>query len=217
MQRWVTFDCYGTLIDWNAGIAAELARIWPTRDTHALVSDFHTLEPLIERDGTLTYRQVLRRALLAIAAVRDLAIPEGEETALAESVPRWPPFPEVASAMSALRDAGLRLAILSNTDLDYVQASIARIGVEIDEVVVASAIGSYKPGHRHWHEFHRISGAGPDDHVHVAASLFHDIGPCAELSIPSVWINRLGERSPLPRAAELPDLTGVAAAVDRLC
>jgi 2-haloacid dehalogenase len=216
VQRWVTFDCYGTLIDWDAGLAAELGRLWPGEDIEDLLSDYHRVEPLIQQDGALSYRAVLSRSVRAIAGMRELSVPPGGNSWLADSVPRWPPFPEVPAALEELRLAGLKLAILSNTDPDYLDASIAQLGVAIDEVVVASTIGSYKPRHRHWEEFQRITGVRSGQHIHVAASLFHDIEPCAELSIPAVWINRLAERSEVPRAAELGDLGGLPAALERL-
>ena len=91
--------------------------------------------------------------------------------------------------------------MLSNTDDDLIAASQVQIGVPFDEVVVAQEIGSYKPAHRHWEEFFARTRAPREGHVHVAASLFHDIAPCNELGLRSVWINRLGERSRDGRAA----------------
>ena len=119
-------------------------------------------------------------------------------------------------ALEALRAKGWRLAILSNTDRDYIDASIARIGVPIDLAIVASEIGSYKPAPRHWTEFFTRSGADRARHVHVAASLFHDIEPAANLGLRAVWINRLGERSPLPRLRELADLSDLPATLSPL-
>jgi 2-haloacid dehalogenase len=216
MDRWATFDCYGTLIDWNGGIRAALAGIWPAADPDGLLAAFHQVEPELEADGTRTYRQVLTDAVPAIAAAEGLAVPEGAGHALADSLPSWPPFPEVAAALTELRRRGWRLAILSNTDPDYLEASIARIGVEVDERVVASDIGSYKPGFAHWESFFRRTGADRARHVHVAASLFHDVAPAAALGLPCVWIDRLGETSDLPRAGELPDLTGLPDRLDQL-
>ncbi len=95
---------------------------------------------------------------------------------------------------------------LSNTDPDFLDASMQAIGVPFDGTVVAGEIGSYKPAHGHWKVFYERFGADPERHVHVAASLFHDIAPADELGITAVWINRLDETSDLPRAAELPDL-----------
>jgi 2-haloacid dehalogenase len=215
-ERWVSFDCYGTLIDWNGGIASVVARLWPPSEfgenVDGLLAYFHAIEPVVQFDGSLTYRQVLERSLRALAAVRGLPLADADATALADSLPGWPPFPEVTEALTRLRADGWRLAILSNTDADYLDASIAQLGVEIDERVVASEIGSYKPGHRHWDELERRTGY-PETHVHVAASLFHDIEPCAELEITSVWINRRRERSRRGEiwAAELPDLRDLPA------
>ncbi|HEX7276645.1 MAG TPA: HAD family hydrolase [Acidimicrobiales bacterium] len=211
MDRWASFDCYGTLIDWNGGISAVLTRLWPAADGPALLDVFHAIEPVVQRDGGLRYRTVLERSLRALAAARGLPLTDEDATALADSLPEWPPFPEVAGALTRLRTDGWSLAILSNTDPDYLDASIARLGVEIDERVVASEIGSYKPAHRHWEELARRIGPGPVTHVHVAASLFHDVEPCADLGIATVWVNRLGEHSPVPRAAEVPDLTDLPA------
>ncbi len=222
MERWASFDCYGTLIDWNGGIAAVLSRLWPPSEfgvnVDELLAYYHAVEPVVQFDGSLSYRRVLVRSLRALAAVRGLPLADADASALADSLPDWPPFPEVAEALARLRADGWKLAILSNTDADYLDASIARLGVVIDERVVASEIGSYKPGHRHWDELERRAGIAPDAYVHVAASLFHDIEPCAELEITTVCINRLGERSRSgePWAAELPDLRQLPETLARL-
>ncbi len=212
MTRWATFDCYGTLIDWNGGIAAQLRRLWPDEDTRALLDRYHELEPAVQAEEPgLAYREVMRRALARLGDV-----PEGEEDALAESLPTWDPFPEAREALEEARDRGWSLAILSNTDRDLVEASKATLGVEFDETVVASEIGSYKPATRHWEEFRSRAGADPSQHVHVAQSMFHDIVPANELGIPSVWINRLGERFDTTPTRELPDLRPLPDVLDEL-
>ena len=214
MDRWATFDCYGTLIDWNAGIRRVLADVFGESEADRLLHRYHELEPELEADGRLTYREVLTRALerLVEEEGKDLEDPQ----ALADSLPSWEPFPEVRDALEEARSRGWRLAILSNTDPDYIAASKERIGVPFDETVVASEIGSYKPAYGHWDEFFRRTGAQRAGHVHVAASLFHDIRPAAEIRMPSVWINRLGEE-PRPKPdRELPDLNGLADALDEL-
>ena len=119
-------------------------------------------------------------------------------------------------ALRELRARGWKLAILSNTDPDLLDASIHAIDVPIDERIVASDIGSYKPAFGHWETFFRRTGADRTRHVHVAASLFHDIEPCAKLGLPAVWINRRGETSMVPRSAELPDLTDLPDTLERL-
>jgi 2-haloacid dehalogenase len=205
-QRWATFDCYGTLVDWEGGIGAELARIWPDEDVDTLRERYHEIEPRVQLEGSLRYREVLRQALVLLAESEGLDLPSDEEAALGDSLPRWPVFPEVPGALAELRGRGWKLVPLSNTDPDFLDASMQAIGVPFDGAVVAGEIGSYKPAHGHWKVFYERFGADPERHVHVAASLFHDIAPADELGITAVWINRLEETSDLQRAAELPDL-----------
>ena len=205
-QRWATFDCYGTLVDWEGGIGAELARIWPDEDADTLRERYHEIEPRVQLEGSLPYREVLRQALVLLAESEGLDLPLGEEAALGDSLPGWPVFPEVPGALAELRERGWKLVPLSNTDPDLLDASMQAIGVPFDGAVVAGEIGSYKPAPGHWKVFYERFGAEPHRHVHVAASLFHDIAPADELGITAVWINRLDETSDLPRAAELPDL-----------
>ena len=217
MDRWATFDCYGTLIDWNGGIRAELARVFGDEEADWLLQRYHRIEHELEADGRLTYREVLTRALERLAEEEDVGLPDAERDALARSLPSWEPFHEVPAALEEARERGWRLAILSNTDPDLIAASKERIGVPFDETVVASEIGSYKPAHRHWEEFFRRTGASREGHVHVAASLFHDVAPANELGLRAVWINRLREHSTGARAdRELPDLRGLADVLDEL-
>jgi 2-haloacid dehalogenase len=209
-ERWATFDCYGTLIDWNGGIRRELARVFGEEHADALLHRYHGLERELEADGSRSYAEVLTEAM------RGLGVLPGEEDALARSLPTWEPFPEVPPALAELRERGWRLAILSNTDPDFLAASLERIGVPVDVTVVASEIGSYKPAHRHWERFFADTGAERERHVHVAASLFHDIAPARELGLASVWINRLGERADPEPTRELPDLTRLPETLDDL-
>src|SRR5262245_60807156 len=199
-ERWATFDCYGTLIDWNRGIRRVLARAFGEAHADDKLLHYHEIEPQLQHDGRRRYREVL------IEAMRLLHASDSQASWLADSLPEWPPFPEVRGALDSLRAHGWKLAILSNTDRDFLDASIRQIGVPIDASIVASEIGSYKPAHKHWQEFFARTRADRARHVHVAASLFHDVAPAADLGLRAVWINRLGEQSPLPRAGELPDL-----------
>jgi 2-haloalkanoic acid dehalogenase type II len=209
-ERCVTFDCYGTLIDWNGGIRRELAQVFGVDRADELLERYHRLEPELEADGTRSYREVLTEAM------RRLGAPADAEDRLARSLPGWQPFPEVQEALEQTRDRGWSLAILSNTDRDFVEASMRRLGVSFELAIVASEIGSYKPDLGHWRAFERETGRLPD--VHVGASLFHDITPAGELGLPSVWINRLGERRD-PRThsvREQADLGGLADALEEL-
>ena len=208
MTRWATFDCYGTLIDWNGGLRAELARVFGEEDADEQLRRYHALEPELQADGRRTYREVMTEAM------RRLGAPAGEEAALADSLPRWQPFPEVPAALEEARSRGWKLAILSNTDPDYIAASKELIGVSFDETVVASEIGSYKPALGHWREFASRTGADPTRQVHVAASLFHDIAPARRLGLACVWINRLGEEADPEPTAELQDLAALPHALE---
>ena len=193
--RWATFDCYGTLIDWNAGIGGELERLFGPDVAPALLRRYHELEPEVQAGGYLSYKEVLSLTLERLAQDQSLAIPEGEEPALARSLPSWQPFPEVRASLEETRKHGWKLAILSNSDRDLIATSIEQIGAPFDHVVVAEDVGSYKPAHGHWERFFADTGADRDRHVHVGASLFHDIAAANVLGMPSIWINRLGERA----------------------
>ena len=162
MDRWATFDCYGTLIDWNGGIGRELERLFGAEHVARLLNGYHELEREIEHERpAATYRDVLTTALCRLAEREDMPLAAADEDALARSLPTWQPFPEAAAALEDARARGWKLAILSNTDRDYLDASLELIGVPFDVSIVASEIGSYKPGHRHWETFaERVSPDG---------------------------------------------------------
>jgi 2-haloacid dehalogenase len=215
-ERWATFDCYGTLVDWMAGIRGSLTDLWPGADGEALLTLYHQLEPAVQAGRGMPYREVMAETLAAVAALARLEIAPGEEDALRASLPGWPVFPEVPIALAEVRSRGWRLAILSNTDADLLDASLRAIAVPVDLRIVASDIGSYKPAVRHWEAFFAQSGADRGRHVHVAASLFHDVEPAHRLGLRCAWINRVAERSDLPRAVELPDLATLPDALEAL-
>ncbi len=215
-ERWATFDCYGTLVDWMGGIRSSLARLWPDADADALLTLYHQLEPAVQAGRGMAYRDVMAETVASVAALAHLELPRGEEDALSSSLPAWPVFAEVPTVLAELRRRGWRLAILSNTDADLLDASLRAIGVPVDVRIVASDIGSYKPAVRHWEAFFAQTGADRARHAHVAASLFHDIEPGARLGLRCVWINRQAERSDVPRAGELTDLAGLPERLEAL-
>jgi 2-haloacid dehalogenase len=215
-DRWATFDCYGTLVDWLGGIRTTFGTLWPDQDVDDLAAAYHRIEPEVQAGRSVAYATVMAETLERIASERGLDIPEGQRGAFAVSLPAWPVFPDVPPGLAELRARGWKLAILSNTDADLLDASLLAIGVPVDLRIVASEIGSYKPAFGHWESFFRSTGADRARHVHVAASLFHDVEPCAKLGLPCVWINRQDETSDLPRAGELTDLSGLADTLDRL-
>jgi 2-haloacid dehalogenase len=215
-DRWASFDCYGTLIDWDGGIRGTLVRLWPDADEEALLARYHEIEPRVQLDGNLPYRAVLAQALRLLADSEGLELRPEDEPALAESLPSWPAFPEVPTELEELKARGWRIAILSNTDPGLLAASLEHIGVPVDATVTAAEAGSYKPAHGHWQRLYERDDVDRARHVHVAASAYHDIAPATELGIPAVWINRLGEESDLPRAGELSDLRGLADTLDAI-
>jgi len=197
VERWATFDCYGTLIDWDGGIAREL------------LAAYHELEPQVQAESpALAYRDVITETVRRVGS--------SDPERLVRSLPSWAPFPEVRASLEELRGRGWRLAILSNSDSDLIEASKKRLGVPFDATIVASEIGSYKPALGHWRRFFEETGADRQRHVHVAASHFHDIAPAAELGLTTVWVNRLGERrSPAP-TREIGDLEPLPEVLDEL-
>lgn len=198
MDRWATFDCYGTLVDWNAGLAAALG-------DPSLLPRYHEVEPVVQAENpALSYREVLRETAVRLDVDVDPA----------ETLPSWPVFPDVRVELETARSRGWRLAILSNSDRDLIEASIEAIDVPFDLAVVASEIGSYKPSSRHWHAFAERVGRLPD--VHVAQSHFHDVVPASALGVPTVWVNRLGEHAEPDPTRELPSLEGLADVLDEL-
>ena len=216
--RWATFDCYGTLIDWNLGIRSELERLFGVEEAPRLLEHYHELEPRIEAEpGQFhTYREVLALTLERLAQEEGIQLPEGEAGALGNSLPDWPPFPEVPAALAELRNRGWKLALLSNTDRDLIGASQKQLAVPVDLAIVAEEVQSYKPAHAHWERFFEATTADREHHVHVAASLFHDIAPARELGLRSVWINRLGETADPEPDRELTDLSTLPDTLEEL-
>ena len=197
-DRWASFDCYGTLVDWNSGLRDALGG-------DKLLARYHELEPEVQsEDPSRSYREVMRETARRLRVDADPA----------ESLPEWPVFPDVRPALEEARSRGWRLAILSNSDRDLIEASIDAIGVPFDLAIVASEIGSYKPMDAHWLAFAREVGSSPD--VHVAQSHFHDVVPALRLGIPTIWINRTDEVRDPPPTLQRPNLEGLADALDEL-
>src|SRR6188472_4430787 len=215
--RWATFDGYGTLVDWNAGIGRQLGRLFGAGEADRLLARYHVIEARIQRQTPdARYRDVMATVLTELASEEDKALPAGERDALGRSLPDWPVFPEVPPALVEARRRGWRLAVLSNSDRELIDASLASIGVPFDLAVVAGEIGSYKPAHGHWSVFREQSGVDPRRHVHVGASRFHDVAPARELGLPVIWVNRLGETGEPAPTRERADLAGLPDALDEL-
>ena len=200
----LTFDCYGTLVDWERGIAEAFAAAagadGVTLDRDAVLRAYHELEPRIQAERYRRYRDVLALAARAVADTLGWKLAPGREAFLPASLPSWPPFPDTNAALERLREAGYRLAILSNVDDDLLAGTRRHLAVDFDFVITAQQVGSYKPAPGHFVAARERIGGTP--WLHVAQSYFHDMQPARTLGIPSAWINRKGER---PLDARGPD------------
>lgn len=198
--RYLTFDCYGTLIDWRRGIEKSLADTFGRLPLHGdALMKAYVAEEKLEEATYQKYREVLRKTALRLSERLGLRATEGSATRFANSVPSWPAFPDTAKVVGELGTRGYRRYILSNVDIDILKDTIRRSRLEIDGFVTAEEVGSYKPAHGHWLRFMEETGAAKSEVLHVAQSLYHDILPAEELGINSVWVNRYGD-PPLPQA-----------------
>jgi 2-haloacid dehalogenase len=188
--RWCTFDCYGTLIDWEGGITDALLPYFETPpDRDALAKEYIQTEAKVESGGYLRYREILDQAGRALLRAHGIDRP----SPLPASLPAWLPFAEVPPALRALQTAGRRIAILSNVDRDLIATSIPKLGIAPDLVITAEDVGSYKPAAGHWKRFAELSGATVADTIHIGASQYHDMVPAAALGYRTVFIDRHGE------------------------
>jgi len=209
----LTFDCYGTLIDWERGISSAL-RALPGDSSVALPDDdellerFARLESEAERGAFRPYRHVLEHVASRLAAELDFEVSPEAVRAFAGSVGNWPPFPDTKEALASLAGR-YRLAVVSNVDDDLFAGTAGLLGVAFDEVVTAEQVRSYKPAAGHFREVTRRLALPEERVLHVAQSVYHDILPAKELGFRCVWVNRRAGRSgagATPPATAAPDL-----------
>jgi 2-haloacid dehalogenase len=209
---YLSFDCYGTLIDWERGILAALRPVLLRQaieqsddETLAL---FGELESEAERGPYLPYREILGVTLDGFCERLGFAPSAEERSTFGGSVRDWPAFPDSAAGLRALAER-FKLVILSNVDDDLFAFSKARLGVEFADVITAQQVGSYKPNPRNFQVLLERLGNRPERLLHVAQSLFHDIAPAKALGLTTVWVNRRHDRpgfGATPPATAQPDL-----------
>jgi 2-haloacid dehalogenase len=208
----LTFDCYGTLIDWEAGIASALREALPALAAvgdDALLEEFARHEAAAEGADYRSYRAVLATCVSAIAAARGLELSDTAVARFSESVRDWPAFPDSAAALARLHER-FRLGVITNCDTDLFTASNERLGVEFEWVVTAETARSYKPSHRNFELAFAAIGIPRERILHVAQSLFHDHVPAKQLGLATVWIDRRHDRhgyGATPPAEATPDAT----------
>jgi 2-haloacid dehalogenase len=211
-----TFDCYGTLIDWETGI---LAGLRAALDRHGvdgtddeLLERYAEAEASLENGPYLRYREILGSGLRSVAADLGTTVTDEEAATFGGSVVDWPAFPDSAAALTRLKTR-FRLGVLTNCDDDLFAASNRRLGVEFDWIVTAQQVGSYKPNERNFAAlFERLAADGVrrERILHVAQSLFHDHAPAKRLGLTTVWIDRRHDRpgsGATPPADANPDAT----------
>jgi 2-haloalkanoic acid dehalogenase type II len=210
----VSFDCYGTLIDWERGIArafADAARAdGVTVPVETLLAVYHEVEPAVQAERYRSYREVLTETARRLAERLGWRLAPARAGFLADSLPGWPPFPDTGPALTRLAAAGYRLGILSNVDDELLAGSRRHFPVAFEFSVTAQDVGAYKPARPHF-DRGRERAAGRA-WLHAAQSHFHDVRPARALGVPVAWINRKGE-SPVDGVRpdrELPDLAALA-------
>ena len=206
----LTFDCYGTLIDWENGILAALRPVLAAHGVES-VTDEQLLAAHAQHETTLEagpyrpYREVLKGVLDGIGSTFGFSPAEAERAAFADSVGAWPPFPDTVDALKRLKTR-FRLIVLSNIDDDLFARTAERLVVPFDGVITAQQVGSYKPAHAHFLRAEAQFSLDRSRWLHVAQSRYHDIAPANALGIVSCWVDRR-HRATLAREEARPDLT----------
>ncbi|HEY0157963.1 MAG TPA: HAD-IA family hydrolase [Thermoanaerobaculia bacterium] len=202
----VTFDCYGTLIDWESGIAGAFRRQEPGLDRDAILTAYAEVEPQVESAYDF-YRNVLAKTAREVGRKLGWST---DGTFLPDSLPDWKPFADTNPALERLKHAGYRLGILSNVDDDLLEKTRRHFTVDFDLIVTAQQVRSYKPGRAHFDRAKEMIGNAR--WLHAAQSNFHDVVPVNAFGVDTAWVNRHGER-PLPGGTpthEVRDMAGLA-------
>jgi 2-haloacid dehalogenase len=208
----LSFDCYGTLIDWESGLLAALAPLFAAHGApfapEPVLERFAAIEAELESGTFMEYRRVLAGVLDRLAARHGFSPTPPEIVRFSTSVGDWPAFPDTVEALGALATR-YKLAIISNVDDDLFAASAIRLQVPFNWVITAQQVRSYKPCLDNFRRAIERIGVSPARHLHVAQSLYHDIGPARQLGLSTVWVNRRHGRQgsgATPPAEATPDL-----------
>jgi 2-haloacid dehalogenase len=194
--NWITFDVYGTLIDWESGIVdafeKEASRDGFTIERDRLIPRFHEIEREIEGGSYELYAEVLRRTAVQIAKDFDWPLEPSRSGFLPDSVPRWRPFKETNAQIKKIA-AKYQTGLISNIDDKLLGMTRRHLPTDFDLVVTAQQVRSYKPDPAHFKEFERRIEGKKKGWVHIAASYYHDVEPCLKLKVPVIWVNRSKE------------------------
>jgi 2-haloacid dehalogenase len=212
LQRYeaLSFDCYGTLIDWESGILSALREVLNAHevmlDDAKILKLYAELEPQLQQPPYKLYREVLEEVVLGFGKRLGFVPSAAERACLHTSLPDWPPFPDTLEALAALARR-YRLAVISNTDDALFAQTAKRLAVRFEWVITAQQVGAYKPAQAMFKKALRRIGLPRDRILHVAESTFHDIAPARAMGIATVWVNRSqGRAAASRRTAAVPDL-----------
>lgn len=202
--RWLTFDCYGTLIQWDEGLLSAVNRILERQaetkvDAERLIAVYDRYEHELEQTPPhRSFREVAGTALeMAMQELR-LGHEAGDVEILTSGISSMPPFPEVPGALGRLKEMDFNLCIISNTDDDIIRGNVAQLGGHIDRVISAEQAQAYKPSRRIFEHAHRALDVSKDDIVHICASPHLDLEAAREMQFRCIWINRGSGRKALP-------------------
>jgi len=188
--RWATFDCYGTLVDWNSAFEDALRPLFGTSTSNAIRA-YHRFERQLEEERPhRLYKDVLSTGLSRVAESMDFRLPKGKAERLQRAWATMPVFADVELMLAELRAMGFRLAVLTNCDNDLFEETQKTFRYPFDEVVTAEQVGAYKPSLSHFQQFAKRTGVRPGEWVHVACSWYHDIVPAKTMGIPRFWLDR---------------------------
>jgi 2-haloacid dehalogenase len=188
--RWLTFDCYGTIADWNSCMLSALEPV-AGGQAAALLGAYHRVESILEAGPRWRpYREILTDGLTLAAQRSGIALPAGGSGALVAAWPGMSIFDDVAEALTDLVRSGWRLGVLTNCDDDLFSSTSEKLSMPFDVVVTAQQVQSYKPDLGHFRKFAELTGATPDTWIHVANSWVHDIAPASRMGLRSVWVDR---------------------------
>lgn len=206
-KKYITFDCYGTLIDWEGGIREAVKKLVNKNGFNLSldgISDKYIKVELEVEAGTYRkYHEILQLSAMKLFKQEGFDISDEDALEFADSIFSWQPFPETHDILALLKQKGYKLIILSNIDNEIIKRSIELMGIDFDGVVTAEEVGSYKPAYGHWQEMLKRFNAQKTDVLHVAASYIHDIIPAKEQGFDAICINRNSEK---PTKEIKPDL-----------
>ena len=208
----LTFDCYGTLIDWESGILSAIIPVLSDFDVSVgneeILEDYAEFESNSEEGEFIKYREILKEVAQKFADKYNIQIPLNKEYILADSMKQWRPFPDSVKALNRLKEL-FKIGILSNVDNDLFAYSSYHLGIDFDFLFTAEEIGSYKPSIKNFEYLINNIGIDKDKILHVAQSLYHDIAPAKSIGLSTVWVNRRRDShgaGATPKVSAIPDI-----------